>query len=204
MTSQLIEREVPHPAPGDQVFGGDAPSYARFRFFSAEGKSWIGAFAATGINNNTLARSFGSAGDVLVVAGGQGYVVNIPQQVLRFIAEDLPGEYLFDARSIPGRDLIVACSCTDLCAYSSQGEEWVSEDFSNSDGIGLGEVSEREISGWHWQPGHGWFGFTLLVDSFRLILGGLLDSGDWAYPDPGIVHPLPVLPQDSVLPGAAE
>ena len=101
MTIQLIEREVPHPAPGDQVFGGDAPSYARFRFFSAEGKSWIGAFAATGINNNTLARSFGSAGDVLVVAGGQGYVVNIPQQVLRFIAEDLPGEYLFDARSIP-------------------------------------------------------------------------------------------------------
>jgi hypothetical protein len=200
MAIQLLERETLHPSHGDQVFGGKDSGYARFRFFTAEGESWAGAFAGTGINNNTFARSFGPAGDVLVVARGQGYVVNVPRRALRFTAEPCPGDYLFDARAVPGRDLIVACSCDCLCAYSSEGEQWVGEDFGG-DGVGLGEVTETEVSGWHWQPGAGWYGFSLLVDGFRLRRGGLLDYGQLDYPDPGINHPPPVLPQDSVPPG---
>jgi hypothetical protein len=150
------------------------------------------------VNYNTFARSFGPTGDVLVVARGQGYVIHVPQRTLRFATAD---DYLFDARAVPGRNVIAACSCFYLCAYSSAGEQWVSDDFA-FDGIGLGEVTETTVSGWQWQH-NGWYGFTLFVDGWRLEAGALLSRNDRAYPDPGVEFPLPVLPEDSGRPSTA-
>jgi hypothetical protein len=198
MAIQFLEGEALQPSSGDQVFGGEGPCYARFRFLPADREPWVGAFACTGVNYNTFARGFGPTGDVLVVARGQGYVLNVPQRALRFTTAD---DYLFDARAIPGQDAIVACSCVYLCAYSSQREQWVSDDFA-FDGIGLGEVTPAKVSGWQWQH-DGWYGFTLFVDGWRLEPGGLLSRDDRGYPDPGLTFPPPVLPEDSGRPSTA-
>ena len=196
MPIEFLGDEAPRPSPGDYCFGEEAERYARFRLIHDDGDSWIGAFAGTGVNNNSFARSFG-AGHVFVVSRGQGYVIDVARRTLRFVAD----YYLFDARAIPGMDLIVACCCTDLWVYSSEGELWTSDRIA-LDGIGLGEPTRSAVPGWCWHP-DGWYGFTFFADGLRLEMGGLLSVVNDDYPDPLITHPPRVLPQDALPRGTA-
>ena len=85
MPIAFLEDGAPHPSPGDYIFGEEAERYARFRLMHDDGDPWIGAFAGTGVNNNSFARSFGE-GHVFVVSRGQGYVIDVVRRTLRFVA----------------------------------------------------------------------------------------------------------------------
>jgi hypothetical protein len=73
-------------------------------------------------------------------------------------------DWLISAIAIPGRDLFVACTYTNLFAYSALGLVWSSHRVS-FDGIEFVEASRSEVRGKVWDLSS-WVDFTLAIDTW--------------------------------------
>lgn len=81
------------------------------RFEDDEGVAWVGVFGKVGFTQVRAAVGFNEGRSAFVIAGGQGYVVDLETRSLRYKTD-------YDAHvsaiAVPGRDLIITCDYTCL------------------------------------------------------------------------------------------
>jgi hypothetical protein len=122
---------------------------------------WTGVFGQGGIARHVNAATlFNNDKHAFVIAGGQGYVINLADKSLVYKA---PDDYLQDLIAIPSHDLILTCNYTDLILYDSKKKLWESDRLA-LDGIKFTEASADNVCGYIWQIG-GWYSFVFDVTS---------------------------------------
>jgi hypothetical protein len=134
------------------------------RFEDAKGGEWTGVFGASGLTGSASVTLFEDGRSALVIARGQGYIVDTESGELRHKTEC---DYLVDVLAIPARGLVVACDFTMLLAYSPGGLVWRSARVA-VDGIRLESATPEELRGSIWD-GNDWQPFRLAIGtwSFR-------------------------------------
>jgi hypothetical protein len=188
MLIRLVEAKATTGAGADRTYGRAHHSYAIFRFEIEGAQSWTGAFALTGVSSVTLAREFDDGRHVIVVAQGQGYVVDGLTGALRHLTE---GDDFTDALAVPGTALMALAGMVEIVIVDTNGWEWVSEQIA-LDGIALLGADSATVQGAHWQP-DGWYRFSVNLVAPAVHLGEFISSHQDAISDPGINHPAPVL-----------
>lgn len=141
------------------------------RFADDEMDEWVGVFGNGGfVPNSRAAAIFGDNRTAMVIAGGQGYIVDaVSGDMLHKTAEDR----FCDAISVPGRDFVIACDFTDLYAVSKNGVIWRSPRIA-LDGIKFGSSTEQSLTGECWcgatdsNGADEWGRFTLHFDGWRI------------------------------------
>lgn len=131
---------------------------------------WLGVFGNGGITKYSAAIQFLNTTSVLVIAQGEGYVVDNQTKKLIYKTKC---DYIVNAVQIPARDLVFACDFTNLYAFSSKEQIWQSDDIA-SDGIELGKVTGGFVHGKAWQYSQ-WYSFTVKVDDLSLELGKVIE-----------------------------
>jgi hypothetical protein len=153
--------ERPYDAVGDCTW---------VRFAPADGEPWAGAFGRGGVSQRSAAVPFAGGRRVLVIAGGQGYVVDAADGALRYRTTS----YLLQgAVPVPGRDL-AAWGWTDQWVLGPDAERWDVD--VALDGIERVTATAGAVRGEAWQ-GDGWHAFTLELDGWRLHAGPLVRAG---------------------------
>jgi hypothetical protein len=122
---------------------------------------WLGVFGSSGVAPSDLALAFEVGVAALVLASGQGYVVDVNTRSLLYRTNC---DYLLDAVAVPRRDLVIACDCNRLCALSSAAELWESEDIA-MEGFDLGAPAEDHLVGHAWDRQE-WRRFKLTYDGW--------------------------------------
>ena len=137
---------------------------------------WAGVFGK-GYNSGNMdaAVLFNSGQHAFVIAGGQGYVVNIADKSLVY---KTPEDYLQGVIAIPNRDLIITCDYTKLKLYDSNRKLWESDRMA-LDGIKFTGVTSYKVSGYIWQI-EGWYSFAFDVDS-RSITEQKFITSEWDF-----------------------
>lgn len=131
---------------------------------------WLGIFGNGGITKYSAAIQFPNSTSVLVIAHGEGYVVDNQTKKLRYKTNC---DYIVSAIQVPDRDLIFACDFTKLYAFSSEEQIWQSDKIA-SDSIELGKISGGYVHGKAWQYSQ-WKSFTVKIDDLRLELGKVIE-----------------------------
>ena len=149
------------------------------RFNGPGGEEWAGVFGEGGSTRYRAAVLFNEQRDAFVVAGGQGYVVDLSARRLRYMT---PCDYHVGVIAVPRRDLVIAAGFTDLYAYSSAGPEWRSDRVA-LDGIHFEAATPDALTGHVWQ-GEAWHEFRLDLRSWRLVQGRAV-SDNWLAFDGG-------------------
>lgn len=139
------------------------------RFVSDDLSEWAGVFGHGGIVGHRKAVMFGDGRTAMVIAGGQGYVVDAQTGELH---QKTDCDCFCDAVSVTGREFVIACDFTDLYAISKSGLVWRSPRIA-CDGITLDSATETALSGQAWQ-GDGWHPFSLDFDGWH-IRGDILE-----------------------------
>ena len=117
--------------------------------------------------------AFADDRSAFVIAGGQGYIVDLSQKVLLHYTKN----YCLQAvLAPPDRDFVIAADYSSLLAYDRQGMRWRSEDVA-LDEIHLDSATASSVTGKVWQL-DGWYAFELLLDGWHFTEGRLL-SPDW-------------------------
>ena len=138
--------------------------------FDEEEATWIGIFEA-GYSNFTAIAAFGDddGRTVLVIAGGQGYIVDVEERRLVRRAE---WEDAQCAATVPGANFVVVADCTRVWLETRDGEirttartgSWQAfREKSNRlamDGIVIQAVTPTSVSGAAWWMGT-WHPFDL-------------------------------------------
>ena len=114
------------------------------RFADAVGAQWCGVFGPGCVRGRAAAVN--PDGQAFVIASGQGYLVDVNT---RKLLHKTACEWLIAAIAVPGRDVFVACTYTNLVAYSPLGCVWGSDRVS-VDRIELAEVSGSKVRGRVW------------------------------------------------------
>lgn len=127
--------------------------------------NWIGAFKRGCIPHFNVVLPFQTSDAFLVVANGQGYVVNVTSRELLYQVES---DALVDAVAIPDRDLIIVTDCyVSLRALTSAREIWHSDRIS-MDGIRFEQVTSEFLTGQGWQL-DGCHPFALNLRDWNLV-----------------------------------
>ena len=133
--------------------------------FSNSSQEWAGIFGKGNIAKHVNAVTiFDNGKCAFVIAGGQGYVVNLEKRSLQ---HKTPDDYLQDAIAIPQRDLILTCNYTNLMIYDSTKKLWESDRVA-LDGLKFTGANSKEVSGYIWQ-GDGWYSFVFDLNQKALI-----------------------------------
>ena len=127
-------------------------------------EKWLGVFGNSQITRYSTVIPFSGTACVLVIARGQGYVVDVNMKELRYKSSC---GYIVSAIQVPSRDMIVACDFTDLYTFSSEKELWRSEQIA-MDGIEFVKATNSEVQGKAWIADH-WQNFTLDVDTMSVV-----------------------------------
>lgn len=133
------------------------------RFVPDDLTEWAGVFGNGGIVSHRKAVLFGDERTAMVIAGGQGYIVDAQTGELHLKTDC---DCLCDVVAVPGREFVIACDFTDLYAVSKNGVVWRSPQISR-DGIEFDSATETSLSGRAWQ-GDDWHRFTIAFDGWRL------------------------------------
>lgn len=104
---------------------------------------WAGVFGNSHLVRHSKAVVFGDDRAAMIIAGGQGYVVDARTGELLHKTKD---DCFCDAITVPGRDFVIACDFTDLFAVSAQGVIWRSPRIA-TDGIKLNVATDQMLSG---------------------------------------------------------
>jgi len=140
---------------------------------------WAGVFGQGDISRHVnTATIFNNDKHAFVIAGGQGYVVNLADKSLAY---KTPDDYLQGVISIPNRDLILTCDYTDLIVYDSSKKLWESDRVA-LDGIKFIEATSDKVSGYVWQI-EGWYSFIFDVNS-RTITEQKFITSEWDFSEP--------------------
>ena len=112
------------------------------RFIDSEFEEWYGIFGR-GLSAHSKAILINEGALCFVMAGGQGYWVDINSKKL---ISKTKHDYLENAVSIPGSDLIICSNFTNILFYTPEGLKWDSGRVS-MDGISFEDVSESCVKG---------------------------------------------------------
>lgn len=139
------------------------------------GGAWAGAFGdGRSLPQARLAVPFGDDRTVLVVAGGQGYVVDAVERRLLWRTDQ---DSWCGATGIPGRCFIVATDGLTLTAIGRDGIEWRSDRISRDDVV-LDCANQDVLHGKVWWE-DGWYAFTLHYEGWHFERGEWL-TNDWS------------------------
>ena len=142
--------------------------------------AWVGIFGNGGAAVFSSAVGFpDDAGrTALIVAGGQGYVVDTMNRVL---VRKTKWSYSYSSVAVPGRDFIIVANSTniwavfrdrDVHAFSENGEGGKKDQRRIAlDGIIVDEPSSKSLTGKLWMH-DGWHDFDLGLGTLRVIVGG--------------------------------
>ena len=133
-------------------------------------EKWLGIFGNSEFTQYSAVILFPVTSSVLIVAKGQGYVVDVNTKELRYKTNC---DYIVNAIQVPSQDLIIACDFTDLYAFSSKKELWRSDRIA-SDGIELATAANRDVYGKAWNYDH-WQDFTLHTDNMVVELRKVIE-----------------------------
>ena len=162
MIVELYE-QVPESGTVPERWFDAAGSCAWVRFVDDDGDEWAGVFGRSGFSGHCKAVLCGDGRTALVIADGQGYVVDAQTGELH---HKTTCDCLCDAIAVPGREFVIACDFTGLYAVSKQGEVWHSPRVA-LDGIRLNGATEASVTGEAWWHDE-WCSFTLEFDGWRI------------------------------------
>lgn len=144
--------------------------------FSTLSNVWVGIFGKGKIAENRNAVTLlNNEKNAFVIAGVQGYVINLEMRSLVYKTSD---DYLQYVIAVPEKDLVLACDHTNLMLYNSERKIWESDRIA-LDGIKLTESFSTKVLGYIWQI-DGWYSFILDVDKREIINQKFL-SGEWDF-----------------------
>jgi hypothetical protein len=127
------------------------------RFFPVAGESWVGNFQR-GWTNFDEVIGHPNGKDVIVIGGGQGYIVKPDDRIYRGY---FGGPMTVGVIPVVGLSLVVFCDVTYLGAIGINGLAWTTRRIS-WDGIRILVVAEKVIRGECWSPIENvWIPFTL-------------------------------------------
>lgn len=160
------------------------------RFEDDEGRAWVGVFGSAELSGFDAAVPFPDDGGatVLVIAGGQGYIVDaVSGGLLRKTSWD----YACTAVAVPAHDFVFVANTTEIWAAGRVGDRYVTRqdrawyDYDKRpvairvalDGIVFERVTTDELMGRVWEM-DGWYAFRVDVPALVFTRGTWL-SADW-------------------------
>lgn len=124
-------------------------------FTPNQGQTWVGNFQP-GATSLTDLVEFPHKDAALVVAGGQGYLVDIQSgRLLEKYESDI--DFLLPS---PVADLVIAGTATDFSAFRGAGRAWCTRRIS-WDGFRNLAVQENKLTGEAWCFDDSWHAFTV-------------------------------------------
>ena len=146
--------------------------------FSNSSREWAGVFGKGDVANhiNTVT-VFDGEKHAFVIAGGQGYVVNLEERSLQY---KTPDDCLQGSIAIPQKALVLTCDHTNLIIYDSAKKLWESDRVA-LDGIEFTEATSDQVSGYIWQI-EGWYSFIFDVETREMAEQEFL-SAEWDFLD---------------------
>lgn len=146
-----------------------------------QGDQWVGVFGNGQVNSAPSAFPFVNERHAFVLAGGQGYVIDVDSRTVVF---QTTANWLQQAIAVPGVDRVVACGGTELYGFTQAGEQWRSARVALDD-IHLDRVLGSRVEGKVWQV-DGWHAFTLECTTWTYRQGPFL-ARDWGtFPAPTV------------------
>lgn len=179
------EAGVPVVRFGAQVAGDS--TWVCFEGIGTE--PWVGAFRNGDVAFYSTAIPFGDDGGrtMLVVARGQGYVVDVSTRAL---LRQTPWDYSYTALTVPGREFVVVADTTDIwLAYRDEDVRptvtgnpmpWSDPHRLALDGLVLDDPSPDALTGKAWQP-DGWYTFRMRYADRVAELGVLVTRDEDAF-----------------------
>jgi hypothetical protein len=193
MPLELLKRIPISGTVAERHFSPSTRSNLWVRFELDDGTEWVGVFGNAELANYHAAVPFADdATTILVIAGGQGYVVDARTgRLLR----QTPWSYAYSAVSVPGRDFLFVASTTEIWAtYRDRDVTAIRRqralyDSDRSpvptrvalDGIVFDAPGPQAITGYVWEL-DGWYSFALQYDGFVFERGPLVST------DEGAIH----------------
>jgi hypothetical protein len=167
---------------------GGANTWVRFEH--DEEDAWVGVFGSSGLAAFEAAVPFADdrGQTVLVISGGQGYVVN---SVSGSLIRRTPWDYSHAAIPVPGHDFVLAADTIriwavdrtkDRLAWRRDRAWYDAEDRTPAsrvalDGIVFDQAASDHVSGKVWEA-DGWYAFVLRVPDLEFERGEFL-GGEW-------------------------
>jgi hypothetical protein len=133
------------------------------RFVTDDPTEWAGVFGNGDMAKHRKAVLFGDERTAMVIAGGQGYIVDAQTGELHHKTDY---DCFCDAVTVPGRQFVIACDFTNLYAVAKGGVVWRSSRIA-LDGIKLDSATETFLAGQGWEI-DGWHPFTLSIDDWHV------------------------------------
>jgi len=159
------------------------------QFDHPEGERWVGVFGNGDVAFYSTAVPFADDGGrtVLVVARGQGYIVDTVTGALR---RKTRWNYSYSAVAIPGHGLILVADTTNIWVVGRDEDVDVSarDGFGGPadphrialDGLVFDEPGVEALTGQAWFP-DGWYGFRIPYNTLVAEVGPLLTRDEVAY-----------------------
>ena len=156
------------------------------RFANDRGDEWVGVFGSAELAAFETVVPFpdDSGRTVLVISGGQGYVVDAESgELLR----QTPWDCAYCAAAAPGHDFVLVANTTSIWASTRTDDRfawrreqaWYDSDHVGSaqrvavDGIVFDGVTIDALTGTVWEM-DGWYAFRLQLPSLEFIRGALI------------------------------
>jgi len=190
ITATLLDTKPVSGSIVERHFGRPSSTCTWVQVCPADADPWIGVFADAEVAYFSGVAVLPQVDAIVVVARGQGYVINATSGTL---LRTTSWSYAYSLIAAPGHDFAVAA---DTCAIWAVGLEadttatlqtpwWQGEDRIALDGIVFEEISSRTLVGKAWLP-DGWHPFELSLDTLEVQLGGVA-SKEWNayYATPG-------------------
>jgi hypothetical protein len=142
------------------------------KFFPDDHAAWVGNFQR-GMTNLSDLVDHPNGTDVIVLASGQGYVVDVGN---RQVTECFGG-IVNSMFRVTARNIVIFGDCTNFLAYGANGLLWQSRRVS-WDGVRSVSIKDNEVVGEAWTPmGEAWKPFAIDVTS------GVVRGGSYNLPE---------------------
>lgn len=139
------------------------------QFFLSDNRSWVGNFQR-GLNFFDEALEHPDGSSVIVVAGGECYIVDVENRKLK----ETFGGMVETLIRVPEKNVVIFGSCVDFEAIGASGCAWQSRRIS-LDGIRDLKLKGDTLTGEAWSFEDIWIPFSLDVNSGKHIGGAKVE-----------------------------
>ena len=190
MNAQLLRTPPISGTVVERHFAVSAGANIWVRFTHPDAAEWIGVFGSAELAHFDAVVPFADDGGrtALVIAGGQGYIVDVVSGVL---LRRTPWDYAYHAVAVPGSGRILVADCTAIWATDRTGDQraWRREpawyDYHQEspahrvalDGVIFDEVTVDQLTGKVWEM-DGWYAFALRLPDLEFTRGSCV-AADW-------------------------
>lgn len=164
------------------------------RFDDDDGDAWVGVFGAGELSEFCAVALFVVDGGrtALVIAGGQGYVVDTQSGAL---LRTTTWSQAQDMLALPTHDFVLVADATRVWAAGRDGdrpvrrhariageaERAVASERLALDGIAFHDATGERVTGRVWEH-EGWYAFHIDLDTLEFTRGAFL-TGAWPFPE---------------------